>query len=103
MYEAAGQKSENGKMSVHIIPIERLSPEALKGVIEEFISREGTDYGEIEVAAETSFRQVKSKLEKGLAILTYDDETETTNILLADNPIVAGLRDASSDREKALS
>lgn len=79
-------------MPVHVIPIDRLSPEALKGVIEEFISRGGTDYGEIEVSAETSFRQVKSKLEKGLAILLYDDETETTNIFLADNPIVRRIK-----------
>lgn len=75
-------------MSVHIIPVDRLSHEALQGVIEEFISREGTDYGEIEASPETSFRQVKHRLEKGLAVLVFDDETETTNIFQADNPIV---------------
>ena len=37
----------------HIIPIERLSPEAIQGVIEEFILREGTDYGEKETSMET--------------------------------------------------
>jgi hypothetical protein len=73
-------------MAIHIIPIDRLSPEALQGVIEEFISREGTDYGEIEASPETSFRQVKQRLEKGLAVLIFDDETETTNIFPADNP-----------------
>ena len=73
-------------MSIHIIPVNRLSPEALQGVIEEFISREGTDYGEIEASPETSFRQVKQRLEKGLAVLIFDDETETTNIFPADNP-----------------
>ncbi len=31
-------------MPVHIIPVDKLSPEALRGVIEEFISRNGTDY-----------------------------------------------------------
>lgn len=35
-------------MSVHKIPVHKLSPEALQGVIEEFITRAGTDYGEIE-------------------------------------------------------
>jgi uncharacterized protein len=75
-------------MSVHIIPVNRLSPEALQGVIEEFISREGTDYGETEVSPEKSFEQVKHKLQKGLAVLIYDDETETTNVMLADNPIL---------------
>lgn len=79
-------------MSVHIIPFDRLSPEALKGVIEEFISREGTDYGAIETSPETKFRQVKHKLETGSAVLIFDDETETTNIFLADNPILKKIK-----------
>jgi uncharacterized protein YheU (UPF0270 family) len=61
---------------------------ALRGVIEEFISREGTDYAEREVPMETKFKHVKYKLESGLAVLIYDDETETTNIFLADDPIL---------------
>ncbi len=73
-------------MAIHIIPIDRLSAEALRGVIEEFVSREGTDYGVKEAPWETKFYQVRDKLEKGLAVLVFDDETETTNILLADHP-----------------
>ena len=75
-------------MSVHKIPINELSPEALQGVIEEFISRAGTDYGEVEAPQETKFRQVKCKLETGSAVLIFDDQTETTNIFLADDPIL---------------
>ncbi len=74
-------------MAIQRIPVNKLSPEALRGVIEEFISRSGTDYGETEVPMETKFGQVKYKLENGSAVLVYDDETETTNIFLADNPI----------------
>lgn len=58
-------------MSIHRIPVYKLSPEALQGVIEEFISRAGTDYGEIEVSPETNFRQVKYKLETGMAVLIF--------------------------------
>ncbi|MEI6154516.1 MAG: YheU family protein [Deltaproteobacteria bacterium] len=75
-------------MPVHIIPVDRLSPEAIQGVIEEFISRDGTDYGEKEVSYETKFRQVRHKLENGSAVLIFDDEAETVNIFLADNPIL---------------
>lgn len=78
-------------MAVHRIPVDRLSPEALQGVIEEFISRVGTDYGEVEVPTEIKFRQVKYKLENGLAVLIFDDETETTNIFLANDPILGEL------------
>ena len=78
-------------MPVHRISINKLSPEALQGVIEEFISRNGTDYGEVEASRETKFGQVKCKLENGLAVLIFDDETETTNIFLADDPVLKGL------------
>jgi len=82
---------EQVQMSVHKIPVNSLSPEALQGVIEEFISRAGTDYGEIEASQETKFRQVKYKLENGLAVLIFDDETETTNIFLANDPVLKKL------------
>ncbi|MHB8908633.1 MAG: YheU family protein [Syntrophales bacterium] len=81
-------------MSVHKIPVNKLSPEALQGVIEEYISRAGTDYGEIEAPLETKIRQVKYRLETGTAVLIFDDETETTNIFLANDPILRKL-DAS--------
>ena len=75
-------------MPIHIIPVDKLSAEALDGVIKEFISRNGTDYGEFEAAMETKVRQVKQKLEQGLAVLIYDDEMETTNIFRHDDPIL---------------
>ncbi len=74
-------------MSIHIIPVNKLSSEAFQGVIEEYISRDGTDNGDIEVSAATKFRQVKHKLENGSAVLVFDDESETTNIFLHDDPI----------------
>jgi uncharacterized protein YheU (UPF0270 family) len=78
-------------MTIHKIPVNKLSPEALQGVIEEFISRYGTDYGEREASPETSFSQVKYKLETGLAVLIFDDEAETTNIFLANDPLLKKL------------
>jgi len=78
-------------MPIHVIPVNKLSAKALKGVIEEFISRAGTDYGAIEASMETKFRQIKYKLENGLAVLVFDDETETTNIFLADDPVLKKL------------
>lgn len=85
------RKRGGENMAIHIIPIERLSPDALKGIIDEFISREGTDYGAIEAPRDAKFRQVKSKLETRGAVLVFDDETETTNIFLADDPVLGKL------------
>lgn len=87
-------------MSAHIIPIDRLSRDTLRGVIEEFISRDGTDYGEKEASPERSFSQVRYKLEKRLAVLVYDDETETTNIFPADSPVVKKIRARADDQEE---
>ncbi len=78
-------------MSVYRIPVNKLSAKALQGVINEFISRDGTDYGETEVPWETKFRQVKDKLKNGSAVLIFDDETETTNIFLANDPVLKKL------------
>ena len=84
-------RKEQIKMPIHIIPVSKLSAEALDGVIKEFISRDGTDYGEFEASVEKKFKQVKQKLEKGLAVLIYDDEMETTNIFRHDDPILKKL------------
>lgn len=79
-------------MSICLISVNKLSAKALQGVIEEFISRNGTDYGAMESSLETNIRQVKSKLKDGSAVLVFDDETETTNIFLANNPILKKIK-----------
>ena len=78
-------------MAVYKIQVKKLSRKALQGVIEEFISRESTDYGRKEISWEIKLGQVRQKLEDGSAVLVFDDETETTNIILADDPILKKL------------
>lgn len=68
------------------IPYIQLSPEALKGVIEEFVTRDGTDYGEIEVSLETRVSQILTQLKSGKAVIVFDQETETCNILRHNDP-----------------
>ena len=63
------------------IPWRSLSPEALKGVIEEFVSREGTEYGETEVSLEEKVQQVMWQLEKGDVMITFDDQEQTCSIV----------------------
>ena len=80
-------------MSVIKIPINRLSPETLERVLEEFVTRDGTDYGKTEVFLETKIRQIKYQLEAGSAILVFDNKTETCNIFSADDPVMRFLKD----------
>lgn len=63
------------------IPPERLSPEILQAVIEEFISREGTDYGISEVSLESKVDQVKRQVQRGEVVVTFDPKTESCNLL----------------------
>jgi len=58
-----------GRVPAMIIPHRRLSPAALRGVIEAFITREGTDYGLHEVPLATKVAQVRHQLDAGTAIL----------------------------------
>ena len=50
------------------------------GVIQEFILREGTDYGQHDYSFEDKVAQVKAQLESGCIKVTYDDESETCNL-----------------------
>ena len=67
-----------------IIPHRMLSPDALCGVIEAFITREGTDYGLHEVPLATKVGQVRHQLDAGTAILVYDADTDSCTIQSAD-------------------
>lgn len=63
------------------IPHKQLSEETLSAVIESFVLREGTDYGEREVSLDTKVEQVRRQLEKGDAYLVFDQESESVSIV----------------------
>ena len=58
-----------------------LSPDALRGLVEEFVTRDGTDYGAVEIGVEEKIARVLSQLESGEARIVFDPETETVNIV----------------------
>lgn len=71
---------EAGEGEHVIVPPDRLSPEALRGVIVEFVTREGTDYGHDETPLETKIAQVRRQLEQGEIVVLFDAKTETINL-----------------------
>ncbi len=71
-------------MSSIKIPYSQLNPDTLRALVEEFITREGTDYGEVEVDLETKVRQVIGQLKKGEAVIVFDEKSETCNIVPRD-------------------
>ncbi len=72
-------------MSEAIIPIppERLEPETLQAVIEEFILREGAEHGAEDTPLPVKVEQVRKQLAKGTAVLVYHLEEETVRIVPA--------------------
>jgi len=58
-----------------------LSPEALRGLAEEFATRDGTDYGDVEVGLEEKIARVLAQLASGDARIVFDPETESANIV----------------------
>jgi uncharacterized protein YheU (UPF0270 family) len=58
-----------------------LSPEALRGVLESFVLREGTDYGEREYSLEQKVGHVLRQLERGEARIVFDPNTESVQIV----------------------
>ncbi|MCF6337953.1 MAG: YheU family protein [Gammaproteobacteria bacterium] len=66
-----------------IIPHQELSPDALQALVEEFVTRSGTDYGNCEASLTEKVQQVVRQLEKGEAVIVYDTAMETCNITTA--------------------
>lgn len=69
-------------MSGIIIPHTAISSDALRGVVEEFVSREGTDYGSVEYSFERKVADVMKQLADGRACLVFDPTTESCDIVV---------------------
>ena len=63
-----------------VIPHTELSPDALRGVMESFVLREGTDYGDRDYSLEQKVSHVLRQLERGEAQVIFDPNTETVDI-----------------------
>ncbi|MEP7313705.1 MAG: YheU family protein [Pseudomonadota bacterium] len=66
------------------VPHTALSAAALQGVLENFVLREGTEYGERDFTLEQKVAQVLAQLERGDARVMFDPETQSVTIVLSD-------------------
>ncbi len=64
-----------------MIPWQDLAPETLDSLIESFVLREGTDYGEHERSLEQKVNDVKRQLKSGDVVLVWSELHETVNIM----------------------
>jgi uncharacterized protein YheU (UPF0270 family) len=68
------------------VPYDSLKADTLRAVVEEFITRAGTDYGARERTLEEKITEVMRQLRRGEAIVVFDPRTSTVNIVLARQP-----------------
>ena len=60
-----------------------LSADSLRGLVEEFVSRDGTDYGRLEKSLDQKVDAVKRQLEVGEVCIVFDRDEERANLVLA--------------------
>jgi uncharacterized protein len=69
-----------------VIPHDDLTEAALRGVIESFVLREGTDYGDRELALEQKVAQVLRQLQRGEAVIVFDCASGSVDIVPRQGP-----------------
>ncbi|HMA10909.1 MAG TPA: YheU family protein [Steroidobacteraceae bacterium] len=79
--EAVSQTTDEESPEPVEVPWRALSAEALRGVVEAFVLREGTDYGDHEFPHEEKVQQLLNGLERGEARILFDPVTESVTLL----------------------
>jgi uncharacterized protein len=65
-----------------VVPHTELAADVLQAVVESFVLREGTDYGEREFSLDQKVARVIGQLERGEAQILFDPETESVAIVV---------------------
>jgi uncharacterized protein YheU (UPF0270 family) len=81
--DAPAPLDQEGLPQQVVVPWARLSPAALRSVIEEFVTREGTEYGAHDVALDDKVLAVRRQLERREVVVLFDAKSETVNLATA--------------------
>ncbi len=65
-----------------VVPFAELSPDTLRSVVEAFVLREGTEYGERDFTLDQKVAHVMRQLERGEADVLFDPNTESVDIVV---------------------
>ena len=68
-----------------LIPYTELSAETLQALIEDFVTRDGTDYGQNEMSMQDKAERLMALLKKGELVITYNPDTETCGLVLRED------------------
>jgi uncharacterized protein YheU (UPF0270 family) len=76
-----GSRSEEGAEPV-VVPYTELSEDALRGVVESFVLREGTEYGARDFSLDEKVAHVLRQLRRGEAQIVFDPASETVDVVV---------------------
>ena len=66
-----------------IIPFQQLDPDTLQNLLEEYATRDGTDYGEREVSLVDKVASLRRQLQSGEVVIWFEPGEESVNLVLA--------------------
>jgi len=69
------------------VPHQSLATATLRKLVEEFVTRDGTDYGEQEVPLPKKVEEVLRLLDRGEVVILFDDETGATHVAPAERSL----------------
>lgn len=82
---------------VVVVPWTAVAAETLTALIEEFVTRDGTDYGASEVPLAQKVAQVRTQLQRNEVVIVVDTLAESVTLLTRADWAERQRRDASAD------
>lgn len=64
-----------------LIPYQELNPDTLQALIEAFVLREGTDYGDSDLSLADKVSLVMTQLQRGVVVICYSEQEESVDLL----------------------
>ncbi|EPJ46673.1 MAG: hypothetical protein OFPII_17640 [Osedax symbiont Rs1] len=64
-----------------IIPHQSLAIDTLRNLIEEFVTRNGTDYGDYDLSMDDKVQSVQQRLNAGEIVILFIESTQSVNIV----------------------
>lgn len=76
-----GQRVDAEEFEFMIIPYHELSEQTLQALIEDFVTRDGTDYGWDELSMQEKARKLLALLETGELLISYNEASQTCGLV----------------------
>tara|TARA_R110002073_G_scaffold2938_4_gene19379 strand:+ start:154724 stop:154978 length:255 start_codon:yes stop_codon:yes gene_type:complete len=68
-----------------LVPWDQVNQETLTSLLEEFVTRDGTDYGEREISVASRVAQAMNRLKGGEVVIWFDAVTESVTLMTKDD------------------